>query len=150
MVSKIFTILERIKKASNITKSISVESVDAIVDEVKNGDINPIEAYIMLDYLAKVTAEALASIKPITLDHIQKEGDNIAFGVQLQVYPRKNISYKEDKDWAETKQKMAVYEDALKRREEFIKKVVEDAIANDIKSPIGYTSTIVIKPNIIS
>lgn len=150
MVSKIFTILERIKKSSNITKSISVKSVDEIVSEVKNGDINPIEAYIMLDYLTKVTAEALASIKAITLDHIEKEGDNIAFGVQLQVYPRKNISYKEDKDWAETKQKMAVYEDALKRREEFIKKVVEDAIANDIKSPIGYTSTIVIKPNIIS
>lgn len=150
MVSKIFTILERIKKSSNITKSISVKSVDEIVSEVKNGDINPIEAYIMLDYLTKVTAEALASIKAITLDHIEKEGDNIAFGVQLQVYPRKNISYKEDKDWSETKQKMAVYEDALKRREEFIKKVVEDAIANDIKSPIGYTSTIVIKPNIIS
>jgi hypothetical protein len=45
---------------------------------------------------------------------------------------------------------MKVFEDALKVREEFIKNIVEDAIANDIQSPIGYTSTIVIKPNIIS
>lgn len=150
MVSKIFTILEGIKKASNITKATSMESVDKIVNEVKNGDINPIEAYIMLDYLAKVTSEALGSIKAITLDHIEKEGETTAFGVQLQVYPRRNISYKEDQDWSETKRKMKVFEDALKVREEFIKTIVEDAIAANTKSPIGFTNTIVIKPNIIS
>lgn len=150
MVSKIFTILEGIKKASNITKATSMESVDKIVNEVKNGDINPIEAYIMLDYLAKVTSEALGSIKALTLDHIEKDGENVAFGVLLQVYPRKNISYKDDQDWSETKRKMKVFEDALKVREEFIKTIVEDAIAANTKSPIGFTNTIVIKPNIIS
>lgn len=150
MVSKIFTILEGIKKTSNITKTTSADSVDKIVGEVKNGDINPIEAYIMLDYLSKVTAEALSTIKPMTLDHMEKEAENSAFGVQLQAYPRKNISYKDDKDWAETKRKMKTYEDALKRREEFIRNIIEESLAAGQKSPIGYTTTIVIKPNIIS
>jgi hypothetical protein len=150
MVSKIFTILEGIKKASNITKTTSSDSVDKIVNEVKDGNINPIEAYIVLDYLAKVTSEALGSIKAVTLDHIEKDGENVAFGVLLQVYPRKNIAYKEDKDWADTKRKMKVFEDALKVREEFIKRIIEEALVADKESPIGFTNTIVIKPNIIS
>ncbi len=150
MVSKIFTILEGIKKASTISKTASVTAVDKIVNEITNGDINPVEAYVMLDYLSKVTGEALKSIKPNTLDYIQKEGENSAFGVQLQLIERKDYAYEEDKEWSDINRKMSVFKDALKVREKFIKDIVDQSIDAEQKAPISYTKTIFIRPNSIS
>jgi len=150
MVSKIFDILLGIKKTSQITKSASVESVDKIVGEITSGNINPVEAYVMLDYLSKVTAEALKNIKPATLDHIQKEGENIAFGVQLNLAATKDYSYEEDKDWAENQKKMSIWKNAMSVREKFLKDLVNEAIEAGQATPISYTSSIRITPKPLS
>jgi hypothetical protein len=146
MVGKIFEILAGIKKTSQITKSASVESVDKIVAEIMSGNINPVEAYVILDYLTKVTAESLKNIKPAALDHIQKEGENIAFGVQLNLAETKDYSYEEDKDWTETNRKMSQFKNALQVREKFLKGLVAEAIEADKPTPISYTTSIRITP----
>ena len=76
MVSKIFEILAGIKKTSRITKAAQLESVEKIVNEVETGLVNPVEAYVMLDYLKKVTEEAMKELKASTLTYIQTEGEN--------------------------------------------------------------------------
>lgn len=150
MVSKIFSILEGVKKASQITKAASTSSVDKIVNEVVSGDINPVEAYVMLDYLTKITAEAMKTIKPNTLDYINKEGDNTAFGVQLQLIGRNDFKYEEDKEWADLQKKMQHYKDALSSREKFLKDICVDQLKAGKESSINYTTSIAIRPNIIS
>lgn len=150
MVSKIFEILLGVKKATNISKATSVEAVDKIVNEVNSGKINPVEAYVMLDYLKKVTEEAMTTIKGTTLDHIQKEGENIAFGVQLNLISKKNYSYEEDKDWSDINKKMSVYKDAMKVRENFLKNLVNEAVDAGKEPVISYTTSISITPKPIS
>lgn len=150
MVAKIFEVLLGVKKASNITKATSVEAIDNIVNEVNNGNINPVEAYVMLDYLTKVTAEALKNIKPQTLDHIQREGDNSAFGVQLNLVSVKDYSYEEDPQWIDIERKAKVYIDARKSREDFLKKIVNDSIDAGKEPIISYTTNIQIRPKNLS
>lgn len=93
MVSKIFEILAGIKKTSRITKAAQLESVEKIVNEVSTGLVNPVEAYVMLDYLKKVTEEAMKEIKASTLTYIQTEGENEAFNVQLGLVSKKDYNY---------------------------------------------------------
>ena len=150
MVSKIFDILLGIKKTSHITKAVSVETVEKIVNEITTGQINPVEAYVMLDYLKKVTAEALENIKPTTLDYIQKEGENQAFNVQLTLQAKKDYAYEEDKDWTDINKKMSIYKDAQKVRETFLKDLVVKSIEANRETPISYTTSISIIPKPLS
>ena len=150
MVSKIFSILEGVKKASRITKASSTDSVDKIVNEVINGDINPVEAYIMLDYLTKITSEAMKTIKPNTLDYIKKEGENSAFGVQLQLIAVNDFKFEEDKEWSEIQGKMNHFKDAITSRGKFVKDVALEALKAGKESPINYTTSITIRPTQIN
>jgi len=150
MVSKIFDILLGVKKTSQITKSTSLDAVDKIVNEINTGKINPIEAYIMLDYLTKVTETSLKTIKPNTLDYIQKEGENSAFGVQLGLVAKKNYAYKEDQEWSEINKKMSLFSDALKAREAFLKTLVNESIEAGQEPQISYTSSISIVPKALN
>lgn len=150
MVGKIFSILEGVKKLSTITKEASTTSVDKIVNEVTKGDIDPIEAYVMLDYLQKVTSEALKSVKTQALDRIQKEGENTAFGVQLQLVSRNDYKYEQDKEWSDINYKVDHYKNSLKARENFLKDVAIEHLKAGKESPIDYTTTIVIRPNYAS
>jgi len=150
MVSKIFEILAGIKKTSHITKAAQLESIDKIVSEVKNGLVNPVEAYIMLDYLKKVTDEAQKEIKEDTLAYIQKEGENQAFNVQLTLVSKKDFNYEEDKQYADDNKKMTLYKDALKARSEFLKKLVAQNLEAGRDAPISYTTSISIVPKPMS
>lgn len=148
MISKIFQILEGIKKTSKIEKSSATNTIEKIVTEVNESNINPVEAYIMLDYLSKVTSEAMKLIKPTTLDYIGQNGDNRAFGVELQLIERKDYQYEQDKDWVEINKKMSIFKDALKIREKFLKDIIDASLKEGKETPIKYNSTITIKPNI--
>jgi len=150
MVSKIFSIIEGIKKATNITKQISTKTTDSIVEEVNAGNINPVEAYVMLDYIQKVTAEALSSIKPNTLDYIMSVGENRAFGIELQPVKRNNYKYEEDAEWSRIEKQMSIYKDALKAREEFIKQNVETALESGVKPSINFNTTVFLRPKNLS
>jgi hypothetical protein len=150
MVSKIFEILAGIKKTSHITKSVHVETVDKIVTEVTSGQINPVEAYVMLDYLKKVTDEALKDIKAQTLEYIKKEGDNTAFNVQLTLQAKKDYAYEEDKDWSENEKKMQLWKDAMDSRAKFLKDLVTKSIEAKRETPISYTTSISIIPKPLS
>jgi hypothetical protein len=150
MVNKIFSILEGVKKATNITKQVSTKSIDSIVEEVNVGNINPVEAYVMLDYIQKVAAEALNTIKPNTLDYIMSVGENRAFGVELQPVKRNNYVYSEDTEWSRIEKQMSIYKDALKAREEFIKNNVEIALESGVKTPVNFNTTVFLRPKNIS
>jgi hypothetical protein len=150
MVGKIFEILLGVKKATNITKAGSVEMVDKIVNEITSGNINPVEGYVMLDYIQKVTSEAMANVKPLTMDHIQREGDDTAFGVKLTLVARKSYSYEEDKMWADQEKKMKTYKDAMVAREKFLQNLVKEAIEAGEEPVISYTTSISITPKPIS
>lgn len=150
MVSKIFEILLGIKKTSHITKAVHAESVEKIVDEVKSGNINPVEAYIMLDYLKKVTDEAMKDIKVTTLEYIKTEGENIAFNVQLTLQAKKDYAYEEDKDWSDIHTKVDVFKNAQAAREKFLKDIVNKAIEAGKESPLSYTTSISIIPKPMS
>lgn len=150
MVAKIFDILSGIKKTSHITKASQVESVEKIVDEVMNGNINPVEAYVVLDYLKKVTDEAVKEIRATTLDYISKEGDNSAFNVQLTLQKKKDYAYEEDRDWSENEKRMSMYKAAMSAREKFLKDLVAKAIEAGKESPISYTTSISIIPKPLS
>lgn len=150
MVGKIFEILLGVKKATNITKAGSVEMVDKIVNEITSGNINPVEGYVMLDYIQKVTSEAMANVKPLTMDHIQREGDDTAFGVKLTLVARKSYSYEEDKMWADQEKKMKTYKDAMVAREKFLQNLVKEAIEAGKEPVISYTTSISITPKPIS
>ena len=150
MVGKIFEILLGVKKATNITKAGSVEMVDKIVNEITSGNINPVEGYVMLDYIQKVTSEAMANVKALTLDHIQREGDDTAFGVKLTLVARKSYSYEEDKTWTENERTMKRYKDAMVAREKFLQNLVKEAIEAGKEPVISYTTSISITPKQIS
>lgn len=150
MVSKIFEILAGIKKTSHITKATQLETVDKIVKEVTAGEINPVEAYVMLDYLKKVTDEALKDIKPQTLEYIKSEGENQAFNVALTLVSKKDYKYEEDKQWNDENIKVEMYKKALKTREDWLKNLVKDALEAGKESPISYTTSISIVPKPLS
>lgn len=150
MVSKIFEILAGIKKTSRITKAAQLESVEKIVNEVETGLVNPVEAYVMLDYLKKVTEEAMKEIKASTLTYIQTEGENEAFNVQLGLVSKKDYNYGEDKDWVEVNKKKSMYDDAQKVREKYLKDLVVKSLEAGRETPITFTSSISIVPKPIS
>jgi hypothetical protein len=124
--------------------------VDKIVNEITSGNINPVEGYVMLDYIQKVTSEAMANVKPLTMDHIQREGDDTAFGVKLTLVARKSYSYEEDKMWADQEKKMKTYKDAMVAREKFLQNLVKEAIEAGEEPVISYTTSISITPKPIS
>ena len=150
MVSKIFEILAGIKKTSHITKAVQLETVEKIVSEVTKGEINPVEAYVMLDYLKKVTDEALKDIKAQTLEYIKSEGENQAFNVALGLIAKKDYAYEEDKDWNDINKKMSIYKDAQGVREKFLKDLVIKSIEAQKEPPISYTTSISIVPKPLS
>lgn len=150
MVSKIFEILASIKKTSRITKAAQLEAVEKIVKEVNDELVNPVEAYVMLDYLKKVTEEAMKEIKPSTLSYIQTVGENEAFNVQLGLVAKKDYNYSEDNDWAEINKKKTMYDDAQKVREKYLKDLIAKSLEAGRETPISFTQSISIVPKPIS
>ena len=150
MVSKIFEILAGIKKTSRITKAAQLESVEKIVNEVETGLVNPVEAYVMLDYLKKVTEEAMKEIKASTLTYIQTEGENEAFNVQLTLVSKKDYNYEEDKNWAESNRLKSMYDDAQKARAKYLQGLIKSALEAGRETPITFTTSISIVPKPIS
>jgi hypothetical protein len=146
MVAKIFEILGGIKTQSNITKSTQVEAVEKIVDEIMNGNINPVEAYVVLDFLKKVTDEAAKEIKATTIEYIDKEGDNIAFNVQLSLQKRLDYHYEEDKMYADNARTLSIIKDGMDSRAKFLRKLVQENIEAGKETPISYTTSISIIP----
>jgi hypothetical protein len=151
MVSKIFDILLGVKKTSQITEATKADAINKIVNEVAVGNINPIEAYVILDYIKNVTETALENLKSTTLEHIKTEGENIAFNVQLKLSANKDYAFKDDKDWIEINKRMSVFKDALAVRESFLKDLVNKSIeAGKETTPISYITNISITPKPLS
>jgi hypothetical protein len=150
MVSKIFEILAGIKKTSHITKAVQAETVEKIVSEVTAGQINPVEAYVMLDYLKKVVDEAQKDIKAQTLEYIKSEGEKTAFNVELNLVAKKDYAYEEDKDWSDRSRTISVYKDAQTAREKFLKDLVSKSIEAGRETPISFTTSISIIPKPLS
>ncbi len=150
MISKIFDILLGVKKTSHITKSTHLEAIERIVSEVTAGNVNPVEAYVMLDYIKNVTDEAMKEIKASTLDYIQKEGENIAFNVKLGLSAKKEYAFEEDKDWIEINKKMSIFKDAQAVRERFLSDIVNKSIEAGKAAPIRYITNISIIPEPLS
>ena len=146
MVGKIFDALLGVKKVSSITKATSVEAIDKIVNDVNAGNINPVEAYVILDYLKKVCDEAITTIRPNTLDQIVNQGDNIAFGVKLQLRESVRPNYKDDKEWSNINEKYEFYKDQIKKRENYILKEVKDSIDSGMEPRVNFQKTIAIYP----
>jgi hypothetical protein len=90
------------------------------------------------------------NVKPLTMDHIQREGDDTAFGVKLTLVARKSYSYEEDKMWADQEKKMKTYKDAMVAREKFLQNLVKEAIEAGEEPVISYTTSISITPKPIS
>lgn len=146
MVGKIFDALLGVKKTSTITKATSVEAIDKIVNDVNAGNINPVEAYVILDYLKKVCDEAITTIRPNTLDQIQNEGDNSAFGVKLTLRESVRPNYKDDKEWSNINEKFEFYKDQKQKRENYILKEVKDSLETGTEPRVNYQKTIAIYP----
>lgn len=146
MVAKIFEILGGIKTQSNITKSTQVEAVEKIVDEIMNGNINPVEAYVVLDFLKKVTDEAAKEIKATTIEYIDKEGDNIAFNVQLSLQKRLDYHYEEDKMYSDNARQVSIIKAGMDSRAKFLRDLVQENIKAGKETPISYTTSISIIP----
>jgi hypothetical protein len=104
----------------------------------------------MLDYLKKVTDEAMKDIKVTTLEYIKTEGENIAFNVQLTLQAKKDYAYEEDKDWSDIHTKVDVFKNAQAAREKFLKDIVNKAIEAGKESPLSYTTSISIIPKPMS
>lgn len=151
MINKIFEILAGIKKTSHITETANTEAATKIVNEITAGNINPVEAFVMLHYLKSVTDQALTDIKTQTLEHINQEGENTAFNVQLTLQVNKEYAFQQDKEWADINKKLSIYKDALAVREKFLKELVNNSIeAGKDTTPINYTKTITITPKPLS
>jgi hypothetical protein len=150
MVSKIFEILSAIKKTSTITQAEKNNASVQITNEVSAGKINPIEAYIMLDSMKSIIEESLKGIQQQTLEHIVKEGENKAFGVELAIVATNEYNFKEDKDWSDINKQMTMYKDAMDVREQFLKNIVTECINAGRTAPITFQKKYSINPKFTS
>ncbi len=145
MIQKIFSAIESIKRTGIITKSSSSVTVDIIVSDVMNGNVGAMEAHVVLDYLSKVSEEAMKRIKDMTINEITTTGENSSMGVMVKLEREKNYNFNEDSEWVEINRTFSIYKDALDTRQKFLQNQVTQANENKSQSPINFSTSIAIK-----
>lgn len=135
--TKIFSVLEIAKKTDSLTQGYKERAIQNILQEIAKDATNINDAFVILDFIKDVTTQVSAAIHDKTVEHIVKNGDNEALGVQLVVERTKVFNYAEDKEWLETTKKIGIFTDAAKKREKFIQDSAKTAL--DDNKPPGIT-----------
>ena len=117
-ILKVFSVLE---KQETLTKKTHSQ-IQSVIQTIVNDDVtNPVDAYVVLDFVKKILDEAQDSIKEKVIAYIDNTGENQGYGVTLSIQTRQKYKFQDDPKWREANESFELTKARLQRREQEIK-----------------------------
>ena len=103
---------------------------------VSEGIVNPVEAYVLMDFMEKVFGASRKKITDATIKHIENTGDMNGMGVDLTIVQRDKNDYSVDKSWRKYEDQIQILKDLKSKREKELSTQVKEAKAEGKKPPV--------------
>ena len=136
-MKRFLSALDFIKKSNSLSQKNMEALAEDAIDSVKNGEINPLDAYVMIEFLEKLSGQIRAGIKDVTINHIKASGEKTAYNTSIILRDVPSYNYAEDDKWNKENAKLALQKRILDDRTKILKKLIEDAKNNNLASPIS-------------
>lgn len=136
MSMQILDVFDFIKRKSQLDKGVQEDSENILSRFVSEGIVNPVEAYVLMDFMEKVFGASRKNITAATIKHIENTGDMTGMGVDLTIIQKNLNDYSVDKSWRKYEDQIQILKDLKKKREKELATQVKEAKAEGKKSPI--------------
>ena len=143
---QILDVFDFIKRKSQLDKEVQKDSENILGRFVSEGVVNPVEAYVLMDFMEKVFGASRKKIQKATISHIENTGDMNGMGVELTVIQRDKNDYSVDSSWRKYEDQIEILKDLKSKREKELAEQVKDAKAEGKKPPVPTTVIEYIRP----
>lgn len=144
---RLLAALDYIKKTNSLNSNILDSLRQDAVDSVVSGEVNPIDAYMIVHFLELLCSEIRKDIQKQTINYIETSGEKTAYTVPVIIRQKPNWDYMVDEKYRELSREAKNMTETANGRKDKLKKDIEAAIKNNLPSPIpalSYETQIVI------
>lgn len=127
MSFKILDVFSTLKKQETLTKQTQSD-IEKVIGTIVNDQVtNPVDAYVLLDFIKKVAATSQEAIKEKVADYIDETGEANGYGATVNLQERASFDFTSDEKWKEAFDAEEIVVARRKRREMELKNAAKAA-----------------------
>lgn len=139
-MKRLLAALDYIKKTNTLNEKILDSLIQDAVDSVVSGEVNPLDAFVTVHFLEKLTDSIKKNIYDQTLNHIETSGEKIAYNVPIMVRQKTSFDYMADETYRGYKRESDNIMAKLTARKSQLTKDIDEAKKNNLPAPLPVSS----------
>lgn len=147
MSFKILDVFGTLKKQETLTKKTQSD-IEKVIGTIVNDQVtNPVDAYVLLDFIKKTVTSSQDAIKEKVAEYIEGTGEATGYGATVNLQERSSYDFKNDEKWKEAVDAEEIVVARRKRREMELKndaKAAEEA-GKEPAIPVEKSQVLIVK-----